>query len=228
MTVTAPAKSNARVSDSERLSAISRGARSAATRPIGTLTQSTHSQPAYSVSTPPSRTPAAPPEPATAPQAPSALLRSAPSWKVVVTIESAAGERIAAPRPCTARAAISAPGGLGEAAGERGEREQDQAADEHAPAPEQVGEPAAEQQEAAEGEHVGVDDPGEVVLGEVERVADRRQRDVDDRGVEDDDELRHAQQGERDPAPAFVFLGFRHLLTFLLLFGTSVPVSCVR
>ena len=99
MTLTAPAKSNARCSDSERLSASSRGASQAAPRPIGTFTHSTHSQPAYSVSTPPSSTPAAPPEPATAPQAPSALLRSAPSLKVVVTIESAAGERIAAPRP---------------------------------------------------------------------------------------------------------------------------------
>ena len=79
----------------------------AAAMPIGTLTNSTHSQPAHSVSTPPSSTPAAPPEPATAPQTPSAVLRSAPSLKVVVTIESAAGETSAAPRPCTARAMIS-------------------------------------------------------------------------------------------------------------------------
>ena len=67
--------------------------------PTGTLTQKTHSQPIVSVRMPPSSTPAAPPAPATAPQTPSALLRSAPSRKVVVTIESAAGERIAAPRP---------------------------------------------------------------------------------------------------------------------------------
>ena len=58
---------------------------------------------------PPSSTPAAPAEPATAPQAPSALLRSAPSLNRVVTIESADGEMIAAPRPCAARAAISWP-----------------------------------------------------------------------------------------------------------------------
>ena len=48
---------------------------------------------------------------------------------------------------------------LGEAAGQRGEREEDQAGHEDAAAAEQVGEPAAEQQEAAEREHVGVDDP---------------------------------------------------------------------
>ena len=58
---------------------------------------------------PPKRTPAAAPEPPSAPQMPSALLRSAPSWKVVVTIESAAGEMIAAPMPWTALAAISTP-----------------------------------------------------------------------------------------------------------------------
>ncbi len=80
---------------------------SAAAMPIGTFTNSTHSQPRPSVRMPPSSTPAAPPEPATAPQTPSALLRSAPSRKVVVTIASAAGEISAAPRPWTARATIS-------------------------------------------------------------------------------------------------------------------------
>ena len=93
--------------ESSRLSATSRGATSAAAIPIGTFTNSTHSQPAHSVSIPPSSTPTAPPEPATAPQTPSALLRSLPSANVVVRIESAAGEISAAPRPCTARAAIS-------------------------------------------------------------------------------------------------------------------------
>ena len=170
------------------------GRATAATMPIGTLTNRTHSQPAHSVSTPPSSTPTAPPEPATAPQTPSALLRSAPSAKIVVTIDSAAGESSAAPRPCTARAAISWPLGLREAAGQRGEREQDEAGDEQPAAAEQVGHAAAQQQEAAEGERVGVDDPREVVLGELEVAADRRQRDVDDRRVEHDDELRQREQ----------------------------------
>ena len=74
---------------------------------IGVFTNSTHSQPRYSVSTPPSSTPAAPPEPATAPHTPSALLRSAPSANVFVTIDSAAGDTIAAPRPWNARATMS-------------------------------------------------------------------------------------------------------------------------
>ena len=52
-------------------------------------------------------TPAAAPEPPSAPQIPSALFRSGPSSKVVVTIDRAAGEMIAAPMPWTARAPIS-------------------------------------------------------------------------------------------------------------------------
>jgi hypothetical protein len=60
------------------------------------------------VSTPPSTNPMTLPAPATAAQMPSALLRSAPSAKIVVTIERAAGASAAAPSPCTARAAISA------------------------------------------------------------------------------------------------------------------------
>src|SRR5215208_3462510 len=123
----------------------------AAMIPIGTLTNSTHCHPRASVSTPPSSTPAAPPEPATAPQAPSALLRSAPSANMVTTIESAAGDRIAAPRPCTA----------------------------HAPAPQEVGGTTAEEQEPAEGQHVGVDHPLQVLLAEVEVALNRRQSDVD-------------------------------------------------
>ena len=58
---------------------------------------------------PPNSTPAAAPLPPIAPQTPSALLRSEPSSKVVVMIESVAGEMIAAPTPCTARAATSTP-----------------------------------------------------------------------------------------------------------------------
>src|SRR5918994_3986107 len=105
---TAPAKSKWRC-PSLRDSGSRRGARSAAAMPTGTLTNSTHSQPAHSVSMPPSRTPTAPPEPATAPQTPIALLRSEPSANSTVTSESAAGESSAAPRPWTARAATSQP-----------------------------------------------------------------------------------------------------------------------
>ena len=58
---------------------------------------------------PPNRTPAAAPPPPIAPQIPSALFRSGPSSKVVVMIESVDGDTTAAPKPCTARAAMSTP-----------------------------------------------------------------------------------------------------------------------
>ncbi len=55
---------------------------------------------------PPSSRPTAAPPTAIAAQTLRALVRSGPSLKVVVTIDSAAGETIAAPRPCSARATM--------------------------------------------------------------------------------------------------------------------------
>ena len=67
-----------------------------------------HSQPGPSTSGPPISQPAVAPTPPFMPQIPRALLRSAPSGKVVEMIERAVGVMIAAPMPWTARAAISA------------------------------------------------------------------------------------------------------------------------
>jgi hypothetical protein len=86
--------------------------------------------------------------------------------------------------------------GLCQAAEQRGQREHDESEHEHLAAPHQVGETPAEQQKAAERERVGVDYPREVVLREMQRATDRRQRDVDDRRVDHDDELRHREQGK--------------------------------
>ena len=71
--------------------------------------------------------------------------------------------------------------------------------DEDAPASEQVGRAPAEQQEAAEDERVGADDPLEVLLREPEVELDRRQRDVDDRDVEDGHELHREDERECKP-----------------------------
>ena len=131
---------------------------------------------------------------------PSALLRSAPSVKVVVTIESAAGETIAAPRPCTPRATISQPDEVAKPPASEATEKTIEADDEDAPAAEQVRRAAAEQQEAAEHERVRVDDPLQAALGEAEVALDRRQRDVHDRGVEHDHELRDREHRERLPA----------------------------
>ena len=67
-----------------------------------------HSQPRPSVIGPPISHAAVPPMAPVEPQTPSALLRSGPSGKVVMTIDSAVGVIIAAATPCTTRAVSSA------------------------------------------------------------------------------------------------------------------------
>jgi hypothetical protein len=75
--------------------------------PTGTLMKKIHSHPTVSVITPLSSTPTAAPEAPTPPHIPRARLRSSPSGKIVVRIESAAGAIIAAPKPWTPRAITS-------------------------------------------------------------------------------------------------------------------------
>ena len=91
-------------------------------------------------------------------------------------------------------------GAVGEPAGKRGEREDDEPDDEDQPPPEQVGHPAAEQEEAAEGDRVGGDHPLHGLLGDVEVDLDRRNRDVHDRDVENGHEERGADDREDQPA----------------------------
>src|SRR5579859_7183537 len=66
-------------------------------------------QPAYRVRSPPAITPTVAPPAPSPPQIPRALLRSAPSRNMFITIERAAGSMIAAPMPWTARAPIMNP-----------------------------------------------------------------------------------------------------------------------
>src|ERR1700722_333832 len=65
-----------------------------------------YGQPAYRVRAPPASTPTVAPLAPMAPQIPSALLRSAPSGNMFITIDSAAGSTAAAPRPWTPRMMI--------------------------------------------------------------------------------------------------------------------------
>jgi hypothetical protein len=67
-----------------------------------------HSQPRPSVIGPPTSHAAVPPMAPVEPQIPRALLRSAPSGKVVIRIDSAVGVMVAAATPCRARAVSSA------------------------------------------------------------------------------------------------------------------------
>src|SRR3954447_5647868 len=92
-----------------RLSRNSQGLTAKTAMPTGMLMKKIHDQLSQLVSTPPSKTPAAPPLPDAAPPTPSAVFRSRPSSKVVVRIERAAGESSAAPSPWRARKAINDP-----------------------------------------------------------------------------------------------------------------------
>ncbi|MEO9174270.1 MAG: hypothetical protein ABI317_02065 [Gaiellales bacterium] len=100
-------------------------------------------------------------------------------------------------------------GRRGERAGERREREHDDAGDEHPLPAEQIARTPAEQQEAAEGDGVGVHHPLQSADREAEVIADRGQRDVDDRHVEQHHELRGADEGEDHSVPTGVGLPTR-------------------
>ena len=116
---------------------------------------------------PPKSTPAAAPLPPIAPQMPSALLRSAPSSNASSMIDSAAGETIAAPTPCTARARDQHADRVRKAADERREREKIASPIMNIRLPaEQVGRAPAEQQEAAEGDRVRADHPLQVAVAD--------------------------------------------------------------
>ena len=154
-------------------------------------------QPSVCVRMPPSSAPDEAPRPPIAPHAPRPRLRSGPSGSEEVMIDSVAGETTAPPNPCSARAPISSPR---ESASAQASEENANSAvpgDEHAPASEQVGGAAAEHQEAGERDRVGVDDPLQAGGREVQAVAHRRQRHVDDGDVEDDHELGQADDEQQ-------------------------------
>jgi hypothetical protein len=143
-------------------------------------------------------------------------LRSAPSGDMFITIDNAAGKITAVPSPCSLRIAIRNPPLVASPAPSDAAGEHGQAQHQDRPAPEQVGGPASQQQEAAEGDPVGGHHPLQVRFGDVKFAADRRQRDVDDREIDDRHEERDGQHGERAPA---VYLGYRlcgHRLPFLV------------
>jgi hypothetical protein len=90
---------------------------------------------------------------------------------------------------------------LGQPAGQRGQPEEREAGAEDLAAPEQVGGTPAEQEEARAAQRVRAHHPLQPGRREAEVGADRRQRDVDHRHVEDAEELREAAHDEDDPPP---------------------------
>ena len=127
------------------------------------------------------------------------MLRSRPSVKVVVRIERAAGVMVAAPRPWSARATMSDVSSHANPQSREPTEKMTRPGHEHDAPADDVRQTAAEQQEAAEHERVGADDPLQVVLREPEIRLDRGKRDVDDRDVQDDEELRDAEKRQSKP-----------------------------
>jgi hypothetical protein len=126
------------------------------------------------------------------------MLRSRPSLNVQTRIESAAGVIVAAPAleraECDQRRLAP-----GKPAQERAESEEERADHEDTPAAEKVSGPSSQEEEPAEHERVGADHPLQVLLREPEVDLDRRQRDVDDRDVEDGHELHREDERECEP-----------------------------
>jgi hypothetical protein len=78
-----------------------------------------------------------------------------------------------------------------------------------------VAERAADQQQTGDGERVGVEDPLQLARPSTEVLGEGRQRGVDDRVVDDDEEDAQAQHDERPPASVAGLgggLGGKHLV----------------
>ena len=151
---------------------------------------------------PPTTGPSATPRPAVAAQMPIAVARSRASVKTLISSESVAGMMNAAPAPMTARRGDQRVDAAGVRGRRRGGAEHRQPGEQRAPAPVAVAERAGQQQQPGEHERVRVDDPLQLADVRVEVAHERRQRDVDDRVVDDDREQAHAQHAEREPAAA--------------------------
>ena len=91
------------------------------------------------------------------------------------------------------------PLGRRDTAEQRGCCEDDQPGEEDALAPEQIAQSAGKQQKGSERDEESVHDPGQVGLAEAEVVLNRGEGDVHDRHVEDDHQLRHADDREGGP-----------------------------
>ncbi len=105
----APATSKWRLEASAGLGGITRRPSTITAAPRGTLMAKIAGQPRPCVRSPPSSAPEEAPRAPIAPHIPTARLRSGPALKELVTIERVAGERIAPPKPWSARAPRSRP-----------------------------------------------------------------------------------------------------------------------
>ena len=170
--------------------------------PIGRLIRKIQCQLIAWVRMPPASRPIEPPAEATKPKTPIAFACSRGSGNMVTIMPRTTAEAKAPPTPAKKRPAISIAWLSAAAQSSEAAMKTVEAGEEDAPLAEQVAHAAGEQQQAAEGDQVGVDDPGEVALGEAEAVLDRGQGDVHDRHVEDDHQHPAAEDVEGEPAAA--------------------------
>ena len=151
-----------------------------------------HRHDAASTSHPPRNGPAAAATPVRPDHAPIARARS--SWRIVADSSARLpGTSIAAPTPCSARAAMSAPvvGATPQSSDATSERADPDG--EHSAAAEPIAERAPEEEQRGQRHEVRVEHPLEVGEVRVEVAGHRGQGDVDDRAVE----KRHARAEDR-------------------------------
>ena len=167
-----------------------------ATSPIGTLIQNTNGHARPWVTAPPSTGPPSTARPVIPPYIPSAAPRRA-GGKAAVSSDSDSGAMIAAPAPCSTRAAISVPTLGASAHSGRGAGEHPQPGGEHPPTPGTVTEHRGGDQQHGKAEAVGVDRPFQPAERGVQVVADRPQCGGDDEHVERDHQRGDRGQGQR-------------------------------
>jgi hypothetical protein len=92
-------------------------------------------------------------------------------------------------------------GGVDRGGGDRAKGEEDETRLQCTLAPEAVGHAAGGQQQSGEDDHIRVDDPLDLAVAGVEVTDQRRDGDVEDRVVDDDDQQADAQDAEDHPAP---------------------------
>ena len=168
-----------------------------ATSPIGTLTRNTQRQPCSTpaawMSSPPTSGPSAVDSPMTAPSAPNARPRAGPAYSSWMRA-AMAGKNTPAPSPCTTRPATSWPGVCASPHARLASVNRVRPADVHAVVADPVADPAGRDQGQPEREHVAGDHPLQLARPGGEAALHARQRDVDDRRVEQRHERAHQQQ----------------------------------
>ena len=168
-----------------------------ATTAIGTFTKKIAPQRKCSSNQPPLIGPTATPTPTMAAQSPIALARRTGSVKMLVISPRVVGKITAAPTPMAARAAIELLRRIHLGRNGGCDREKYEASAQPATPAEAVAEAAGRQQQAGHDEGVRVDDPLQLRGVGVEFARQCGQCDVDDRGVDADDEDAEADDGKR-------------------------------